>query len=351
MSTRFLDEIKTAARIPDEKYPGSHLSIWIFGDVKIPVNTRTVMTQSVNKRRRVKRSSNFDRWHFRSQGISFEILNEKGLHVSAHLQAGAFSRGFEHRIVEALQFVLGQPVPWSVLTKREKDHLETRISGSFPPTFKKHRFLPPLPTTMVHPTSRRITANHHTKLFDLYIKHTTKFEGSRRDIWGYLNAVYEASGASYIDAMGLTLTVVIETLLATKFPNLGKLTRAEQRQITTLKEHIDAWTGSDPLKRRLHGAVSQWSHPRAVDKMRALAKKGAIAEEQWKAWQTLRNANVHAFQATNLGTAKFSALIASGRVLLYQLIFHAIGYRGPYLDFSTPGWPVKQYPPPPTPTP
>jgi hypothetical protein len=162
-----------------------------------------------------------------------------------------------------------------------------------------------------------------------------------------LNAVYEASAASFTDAMALTLTVAIESLLSTKFPKLGQLTSTEKRQIAKLKEHIDEWRGSESLKLRLKGAVNQWSHPRPVDKMRLLAKKGAIAEQQWKAWQKLRNINVHSFQATGLSTAESSAFVASGRVLLYQLIFHLIGYRGPYLDFTIADWPLKQYPPPP----
>jgi hypothetical protein len=34
-------------------------------------------------------------------------------------------------------------------------------------------------------------------------------------------------------------------------------------------------------------------------------------------------------------------------VLLYQLVFAAIGYAGPYTNFRAVGWPVVDYPPAP----
>jgi hypothetical protein len=31
------------------------------------------------------------------------------------------------------------------------------------------------------------------------------------------------------------------------------------------------------------------------------------------------------------------------QVLFYRLVFHAIGYRGPYTDYSSLEWPTRQY--------
>ncbi len=31
-------------------------------------------------------------------------------------------------------------------------------------------------------------------------------------------------------------------------------------------------------------------------------------------------------------------------VLFYHLIFHVIGYEGPYTDYASPGCPVRRYP-------
>lgn len=78
--------------------------------------------------------------------------------------------------------------------------------------------------------------------------------------------------------------------------------------------------------------------------MKALEKAGAITKPQAKAWQTLRNKSAHSYQMHNSKNSKFVELIFQINVLFYHLIFYAIGYKGPYMDVSEIGFPIKQYP-------
>jgi len=91
--------------------------------------------------------------------------------------------------------------------------------------------------------------------------------------------------------------------------------------------------------------VSQLKQSRAGDKMRVLAKRGAITAEAAKAWQKLRNANVHAYQRRSLPSDQLRQLLSIVQKLFYQLVFYTIGYRGYYHDYGTRGWPLRQYPP------
>jgi hypothetical protein len=97
------------------------------------------------------------------------------------------------------------------------------------------------------------------------------------------------------------------------------------------------------LKERIKGSVEQLKQSRAGDKMMVLAKRGAITAEGAKAWQELRNISVHAYQHPSSHLRK---TLGTVRTLFYELVFCAIGYRGYYHDYGTPGWPLRQYPPP-----
>ncbi len=197
---------------------------------------------------------------------------------------------------------------------------------------------------MIDENTKKITATHHRKLFERYLQHVIEYDKSHHALWAQINAVYEASSGMFIDAQALTLTVAIESLLASEFSDLSKPSDSDIQAIKEAQAYFQAWTGRQDIKDRINGSMGQLKQARAGDKMRALVRVGAITEEQSKAWQKLRNASTHSYQTNSLSSDEFRKLLSQVEVLFYHLIFYTIGYRGPYVDFSSPGWPLKHYP-------
>jgi hypothetical protein len=348
-----LFELSCQGRFPSSiQSTGNYLSLWIFSNVEIPCNTRTVKRKSVAKGRLRSKSQALNAWKFRCCGIDFLLVRESDdlLTVNASITGEEFPTYFEERLIETLQFVLGRPIPWSIMRKRTGHSVITTLSSTraYP---DKARFHPPLPPMHVtDPRTGKLTIAYHRKLFERYLKHTLGYEKKRHHLWGQLNAVYEASAGSFIDAKALALAVAIESLLGSEFPDLGRPTKKEKEVIKKAQKYIDAWDGEQEIKKRIQGSVGQLFQPRALDKMRKLAELGAITDDQWRAWKKLRDPSAHSYQSTPFTPDKFVDLVQRNEVLLYHLIFHAIGYKGPYMDFSSPDWPIKEYPPKGTPS-
>jgi hypothetical protein len=176
------------------------------------------------------------------------------------------------------------------------------------------------------------------------MRHTVQTDSHRHPIWGQLNAISESSGSTFIDAKALTLTVAIESLLTTEFRSLGIPTSKTKEEIDQIYKHIESWDGNALIKARTLSMVGNLKSSRAIDKMRALADKGAITKEQYEAWSELRNPSTHSYMSSGMPTPTMLELLQTCEVLFYHLVFSCIGYEGPYIDYSTPGWPLRAYP-------
>ena len=109
-------------------------------------------------------------------------------------------------------------------------------------------------------------------------------------------------------------------------------------------KYIKKWDGKEAIKKRIQGAIGGFYKIGADNKIRILVDIGAVTYKQQQAWKKLRNTNVHEYQTNKLNNDEFLKLIFEVNVLLYHLIFHAIGYEGPYMDVSVLDFPIKQYP-------
>jgi hypothetical protein len=324
------------------KAEGCTLMSIVFDSVKIPTNART------SEHRHVAgwtRSHRYDRdaWRFRAAGLGF-LLHNKGSRLDIHVTAiGAdFPAYLEDRVLAALFFVLGRPLYPAVTTQRIAQQTSCTMY-SYRPRLRAARHQPPL--NIIHFTkarSNKTTAEPYRKLFERFLSYTLPYEKRQHPLWGQLNAVYESSAGAFINSQALTLVVAIESVLGSEFPYLGKPSSKELKDIAAAIKYWDAWDGSPELKKRIMGSVEPLKQSRAGDKMRGLAKKGAITAEAAKVWQKLRNISVHAYQHPSNNLRK---TLGTVRTLFYEIVFCAIGYRGYYHDYGTPGWPLRHYPP------
>ncbi|MBI5842191.1 MAG: hypothetical protein HZB19_19055 [Chloroflexi bacterium] len=342
-----LSEIACHARAPKSlTYKNDSLAIWVFDDIEIPCNEMTVERRSI-AHKRAAYSGILNAWKFRTLGINFLLIKKEKelLEVRCSTGLGKYPFLLEDRVIEALQFMLGRPIPWTIVRMQKRQNLITKISS------KKHligrsRLQPPLPaSSIVKPGTRRVTTKYHRKLFECYLMHSLTSGFKRHPIWGFLNAVYEAGTSSFIDSEALTLVVAIEGLIQSEFSGLVHLSKKDKKAISNLQTYIENWDGDTTIKKRAKGTISQFHRVRVGDIMLRLEKVGAITVEQKVNWEVLRHPSAHAFQTGSLSGDKMRELLPSVKLLFYHLIFYAIGYRGLYMDISSLDWPLKEYRP------
>jgi hypothetical protein len=339
-----VDSLICRGEIPEEiRANGCSLSYDVFDSVKIPTNARTSEHRHVAGWSRSHRYD-LDSWRFRAAGLRFLLSNSRTVHLQIHVATDSrdFPLYLEERVLEALFFVLGHPLYPTITHQRIGQQTRCTLSSHRSHLFGV-RHKPPLNIIhLSHPKTGKHTTEPYRKLFHKYLVYTLPYKKRQHPLWGQLNAAYEASAGTFINSQALTLAVAIESILGSEFPGLGKPSTTECKKIDTAIKYWDAWNGGADLKKRIEGSIRQLKQSRAGDKMRVLAKRGAITAEAAKAWHKLRNANVHAYQRPS---GHLRQLLGIVQTLFYQLVFYAIGYHGHYHDYGTLGWPLRQYPP------
>ena len=194
------------------------------------------------------------------------------------------------------------------------------------------------------PDRGKFTAEFHRRLFGCFLNHTLDQSPSKNVLWGMLDAVYEAGSARFTNADALTLTVVIESLLNTEFSHLGVLPEDERAAVDELRHEIESWNGNQRIKKRALGLLGMLSDPGPKGRMIELEDNGVITREQRNAWSDLRNLSTHRYLASGKPAPELWGLLAKCQVLFYHLLFAAIGYRGPYTDYASPGRPLRRFP-------
>jgi hypothetical protein len=338
-----VDSVNCRGQLPKEiKAEGHAMTSIVFDSVKIPTNAYTSEHRHVAGWTRSHRHDR-DAWRFRAAGFEF-LLHNKGSRLDIHVTAtGAdFPAYIEDRVLAGLFFVLGHPLYPAVTTQRTAQQISCTIH-SYRPRLRAARHQPPLDiASFTKAGSNRTTAEPYRKLFERFLIHTLQYKKSQHPLWGQLNAVYESSADAFINSHALTLVVAIESILGSEFTSLGKPSSKELKEIEAAIGYWDAWGGSPEMKKRIVRSVEPLKQSRAGDKMRALARRGAITAEAAKEWQKLRNISVHAYQHPSNNLRK---TLGTVRTLFYEIVFCAIGYRGYYHDYGTRGWPLRHYPP------
>lgn len=320
---------------------GSKLEIRVFDDIKIPCNERTSIKKSIARGVESSKSMSRNIWKFRCCKLDFLLVKEDKdlLIINVVSNEENILEYLRERILETLQFILGYPINWAVSYKRIGHTTEVTLCSPRQRSVSS-RFQPPCILGGYFINEAQV----FRRLFAKYLKHIINYDQPLHPLWAQLNAIYEASSGVFIDAHALTLTVAIESIVSSEFFHLGKLTNKEKEAAHKALKYIEDWNDNTGIKERIKGSINAMFQPRVGDKMKALEKAGAITKAQAKAWQKLRNKSTHSYQTHNSKNSEFVELIFQMNVLFYHLIFYAIGYKGPYMDVSERGFPIKQYP-------
>ena len=323
----------------------SSINLSVFDRVSIPCNASSKVSKSTAGRKTLISSSR-DAWKFRILGIDFILRREENETLYIHCSSSKpLPLRLRERLLEALHLVLGRPLDWTICSQVEGNRVKTTLRSQ-PNRPARARHQPPLPSHAITwpPQERRVTCRFHRSLIERYLRHTIESPEERHPLWSQLSAVWEGSAGEFIDSQALTLCVVIEATLALEYPDLGRPSKRIREEIKKLRKLLEKYQDPLGIRPRIDSLLSMLKQTGASDRLRALIERKAITEEQAKAWRYLRNASTHAYQSRTDPDRRREALLKC-EVLFYHLVFAAIGYKGPYIDFTETGWPLTFYPP------
>jgi hypothetical protein len=309
-----------------------------FEKLEIPWDVETETSTTVAGELRTK-SRFLNVAQFESCGCHFEISAENGLtNLLAHTDPPKLPNNLEIRAVEALRFVLAQPLEWAVLQTRENDVETVRIGRG---RVAKTKGL------LGRPLDDRTGQfkGHTWKLFDKYLTHVLRYE--RADAYHPLSTrVRHVIGASEgsIDAHSLTLAVAVEGVLGAEFPHVAPLSKEDLGELDKALRVINESDLRETTKERISGAIRGWKEgPSAKAKLLSLIDSGVIEKREYDAWRELRNPVAHGRLPDSEDLEQRVHLCHATTTLFYKLIFQAIGYEGKYTDYGTLGWPLEHF--------
>lgn len=281
-----------------------------------------------------------------ADGQRLDLVIERDADEAVVVTASALENlpsALEMRIVEALQFVLclDLHVDISDSAGAGKRTAELRSAGVRQSRINPY---PPLNTRSPGNTVPIIT------LFQHYLRYA--LAAPIADAWhpcsAHLAHARQAS-ANSLEAWEVGLSVAVE--------GIANLIQAEVTPETVdyrqLRKDLTTWLGersySESLVNRIGGMLGGLEMVRPKDRMMGLVDRGAISKEDIGAWVRVRNTAVHTRQVTSGDLEdrelqrRFDQLHRVYR-LMHGMVFHLIGYLGPYSNYAERGFPDAVFP-------
>lgn len=319
----------------------SSLTMMIFTEARAPGNASTEIT-TVTPDGSVSRSTRLDTAQFKTAAGDFHIYNRPGMLVVTVVSQTPFPAHLETRIVEALGFVLAKPVLWNVLELVENGVETVRIRGAAEVIDAKLQ--PPVVCGTID-----LSGGDVWRLFDRYLAMACSHPGPDfHPASRHVFSVLEAS-AGLVSARGLALGVAVEGLVKDLFPAAGALSPALKPAVKRLRTYFRGWPefSEEATKKALYDRVDAMLgrilDVSAKSRLYALAEEKGVSVTHIKAWSDLRNASAHGVTPGSDDIQRLVDLCDGATVLMYHLVFRAVGYEGSYRDYSVHGWPKKYY--------
>jgi hypothetical protein len=287
-----------------------------------------------------------DHAEFEASGSKFEVRKHEGSTdtVIEVTSDAIFPTVFHLRIQEALQYITGKTAIWRARLESEEDKLVLELAS---PRRKSARtqFSPPISPVSIH------FHEYGWKLFACYLAYVVaKTEGTHWNPVAYhLYNACEAT-ANSLDAWAVGVSVAVEALASlieieddpAKTERLGLFQKRMREFLAAQADFVD-------LARRVEISIGNMGRKRAKDTLYALADAGRVEKTYVEAWNYLRNRHVHPTlkdlkKPDSVDYQKLLDHIHRVEVLLQQLTFCLIGYRGPFTDYGADNFPSKQYP-------
>jgi hypothetical protein len=284
---------------------------------------------------------------FTAVGCEFHVENNGDSFIVRAKSDVLLPQDMAMRVEEALRFLLAQSVTPRAIVQPRSIMLMSMTLRS--------------PRVRLGPPISRGSAAFHDNAWDLFgtylafVIDKTKF-ANWNPCTGYLNMAHEAS-ANSLEAWAAGLGVAVEGLASLidieQDKAEKKKSKAEKERLKKLQDFIVKQVASQKrfkaFTSRIEGLVAGLTSVRAIDRIKWLADHGGADPAHVKAWQKLRNRGVHPategdVDVASLDFQKMIHELHQVTVLLYHIVFHVIGYRGPYTDYAIQNFPAKNYP-------
>jgi hypothetical protein len=298
----------------------------------------------VTRGERTEKSVSLDVASFTVAELQFEVYSEEGaLVVEVEGPTAAVPPEIGNHIEQCLLFITARRCTWVLreTSGRQVGFPLCRVC-SRPEREYSPRLEPPLP-------GHRFGKDVRLHVWDLFRRYLTLVQSWPGAGWHpashyILRAVQDSAGALESAAAGLAIAV--EGLVETLFPDIAAPGNEAQREIDGLLQHIREWNGNPVLRDRAASMLGQMKRARARDRLLALEEKGVITSEQLKAWAELRNRTVHGQLLPWEDLQRWLNAIDAVTTLMHRLVFARVGYKGPFMDYSSRGWPLRNFEPP-----
>lgn len=274
--------------------------------------------------------------------LTFEDLTGEQIKVVAKCDL-PFPPAFERRLIEAMQFVVGQSLNPAIVDEVVSSCRTLSLSGARP-DIRRVPAYPPLATN---------TGLHSKQLVELlrcYLQYLA--DAPDEGIWSapssFLSLVRRSSESS-IDGWLIGICVAVEGLagLIELAPSALTAELADFQKATTV--WMDDKGISAGNRQRIVGLIGQLSAIRPRDRMMSLVPGGWLIEDDIKTWTKARNSAVHTRKSSAADVERDSFQKRVDQLhriyrLLHTIIFHVIGYTGQYTDYGERGFPDRLYP-------
>jgi hypothetical protein len=287
-----------------------------------------------------------DRAEFAACGSKFEVRKREGSGdtIIELTSDAAFPTAFNLRIQEAVQYITAKPAVWRARLESESDKLALELASPWRKSGRT-QMGPPISPASIH------FREHGWRLFGCYLAYVAaQTAGTRWNPVAYhLYNACEAT-ANSVDAWAVGLSVAVEAVaglitLPSDDIKAERIALFQERMRTCLATQTDF----PDLIPRMEGSIAAMGNKRPKDTMYSLAEAGYVEKAYVDAWTYLRNRHVHPTlkdleKPHPIDYQKLLDRIHRVEVLLRQLTFYLIEYKGPFTDYGAENFPSKQYP-------
>lgn len=244
------------------------------------------------------------------------------------------ANGFADKVVRALELWLGQHLEPVYEVLADGDKRTITLHSSYIRAFQNS----------YPPVNERApgTVGDSLQLFRLFLD---RLAADPKPDWSPLVIHTRTATASMegpLDLMALVLSVSVEGLVRSELPTIKRAVAADMNNdIDAVTKLIQDGNYCADFKKRAPGIIGNLRGTSPRDVLLVLEGANSLPAGSEKVWSSLRNRAAHATTGGSVSQAQIEQLYQDCRavlVLLYRLVFLALGYQGLHSDYSAKGW-------------
>jgi hypothetical protein len=295
-----------------------------------------------------------DRWfNMETNEVHFGLMKDDSgichLAVWTEKETGSPLEDVADAFLQALSFRYGKKVEWLAYTKEANGLKETKLKKY---KVESRSFYPPLPLD-----SDKLRPEVEKAEIDLLRKATALFfNKDQRSILSSLAMSWDST-ANYFSNQSLIVSISVERLVS-KMIELypPEDLKQEEEKFAAYKQRIvgvisnDQNLKSEKFIDRIVKGIDSFSFLNTQEKLNRIKSsslKMEVTDDEINAWKKMRHPLAHGKSDYNYEDEdelqERMDFLACAANILNKLILALLKYEGPFRDYSTRGWPLKQF--------